>query len=115
MPEFPATAFILGAGLGTRLRPLTDNCPKPLLPIAGQPMVMPALQKLQRAGVKRFIVNTHHCPDTWQAAFPEGKIGTATIEFIYEPTLLETGGGLANIAALLKPEEENLIIWTGDI
>ena len=115
MPEFPATAFILGAGLGTRLRPLTDNCPKPLLPIAGQPMVMPALQKLQRAGVKRFIVNTHHCPDAWQAAFPEGKIGTATIEFIYEPTLLETGGGLANIAALLNPEEENLIIWNGDI
>ncbi len=115
MPEFPSTAFILGAGLGTRLRPLTENCPKPLLPIAGKPMVMPALEKLQRAGIKRFIVNTHHCPEAWSAAFPEGKIGSATIEFVYEPTLLETGGGLANIAALLKPEDENLIIWNGDI
>lgn len=115
MPEFPQTAFILGAGLGTRLRPLTENCPKPLLPIAHQPMVMPALEKLLKAGVKRFIINTHHCPEAWQAAFPEGKIGSATLEFVHEPTLLETGGGLANIARLLKPEDANLIIWNGDI
>lgn len=115
MPEFPSTAFILGAGLGTRLRPLTESCPKPLLPIAGQPMVMPALEKLQRAGIKRFIVNTHHCHEAWSAAFPKGKIGSATIEFIHEPTLLETGGGLANIASLLKAEDENLVIWNGDI
>jgi NDP-sugar pyrophosphorylase family protein len=61
MSNFPRTAFILGAGLGTRLRPLTENCPKPLLPLAGKPMVMQAMDRLIAAGTRRFIINTHHC------------------------------------------------------
>ena len=65
MSDFPRTAFLLGAGLGTRLRPLTENCPKPLLPIGGRPMVVQAMEKLHAAGTRRFIINTHHCPEAW--------------------------------------------------
>ncbi len=115
MTKFPRTAFILGAGLGTRLRPLTENCPKPLLPLQGKPMVFQALEKLEKAGVRRFIINTHHCAEKWEQVFPERKFREATIELVYEPTLLDTGGGLANIARLLQPEDESLIIWNGDI
>ena len=115
MNNFPTTAFILGAGLGQRLRPLTENCPKPLLPIGDQPMVFRAMEKLRQAGVQRFIINTHHCPDVWKQTFPEGTWGTAKVDLVFEPTLLETGGGLANIAQFLTPEDTQLIIWNGDI
>jgi len=115
MPDFPRTAFILGAGLGTRLRPLTANCPKPLLPIGGRPMVLQAMEKLRAAGTRRFLINTHHCPEAWTAAFPEGRFGDAEAKFVHEPVLLETGGGLANIAGLLGEEDHDLVVWNGDI
>lgn len=115
MSDFPKTAFILGAGLGTRLRPLTENCPKPLLLIAGEPMVIKAMEKLRKLGVQRFIINTHHCPGVWKKTFPDPTWNGAKIDLVFEPTLLETGGGLANIAPLLIPEDSHLIIWNGDI
>jgi len=115
MPDFPRTAFILGAGLGTRLRPLTANCPKPLLPIGGRPMVLQTMEKLRAAGTRRFLINTHHCPEAWTAAFPEGRFGDAEAKFVHEPVLLETGGGLANIAGLLGEEDHDLVVWNGDI
>ena len=115
MPDFPRTAFILGAGLGTRLRPLTANCPKPLLPIGGRPMVLQTMEKLRAAGTRRFLINTHHCPEAWTAAFPEGRFGDAEAKFVHEPVMLETGGGLANIAGLLGEEDHDLVVWNGDI
>jgi aminoglycoside/choline kinase family phosphotransferase/choline kinase len=115
MPDFPRTAFLLGAGLGTRLRPLTENCPKPLLPIAGRPMVLQAMEKLRAAGTRRFLINTHHCPEAWTLAFPEGRFGDAEVKLVHEPVLLETGGGLANIAGLLGPDDQDLVVWNGDI
>lgn len=115
MPDFPRTAFLLGAGLGTRLRPLTEHCPKPLLPIAGRPMVLQAMEKLRAAGTRRFLINTHHCPEAWARAFPDGRFGDAEVRLVHEPALLETGGGLANIAGLLGPDDQDLVVWNGDI
>ncbi len=115
MPDFPKTAFILGAGLGTRLRPLTERCPKPLLPLAGRPMVERALTRLYAAGTRRFLINTHHCPEAWTQAFPTGRWQDAEIQFVHEPELLETGGGLANIAKHLTPDDAHLVVWNGDI
>ena len=115
MPDFPRTAFILGAGLGTRLRPLTDDLPKPLLPIGGRPMVLRAMERLRAAGVRRFLVNTHHRPEAWPLAFPDGRFGDAEVRLVHEPVLLETGGGLANIAALLGEDDRDLVVWNGDI
>jgi len=115
MADFPRTAFILGAGLGTRLRPLTERTPKPLLPIGGRPMVERAMQRLFAAGTRRFIINTHHAAEAWTAAFPEGRWREAEVLLAHEPELLETGGGLANVAPLLGPEDRDLVIWNGDI
>ena len=111
----PTTAFILGAGLGTRLRPLTENTPKPLLPIAGRPMVARAMDSLVAAGVRHLIVNTHHRPEAWPAAFPSGEHQGARLTWVHEPELLDTGGGLANIVDRLAPEDAHLFIWNGDI
>jgi NDP-sugar pyrophosphorylase family protein len=108
------TAFILGAGLGMRLRPLTDRCPKPLLEIGGRPIITYTMDHLLGAGVDRFIVNTHHRPEAYLAAFPEGQWRGATVTFRHEPVLLETGGGLKNIEDLLR-QEEAILCYNGDV
>lgn len=109
------TAFLLGAGLGTRLRPLTENCPKPLLPIGGKPMICRAMDSLITLGVKRFIVNTHHAAQVYAEKFPEGNYRGVPVTFVHEPVLLDTGGGLKNIETFLDSSDENLLVYNGDI
>src|SRR5512136_3052134 len=75
------TAFILGAGLGTRLRPLTERCPKPLLEIGGRPIITYAMDHLQSVGVDRFIVNTHHCSEVYLEMFPDRQWRGVPITF----------------------------------
>jgi mannose-1-phosphate guanylyltransferase len=108
------TAFILGAGLGTRLRPLTENCPKPLLPVGGRPIITHIMDRLLGAGVERFIVNTHHCPDAYLKAFPDLQWRGRPIHFRQEPVLLETAGGLKNIEDLLE-EDDAILCHNGDV
>jgi mannose-1-phosphate guanylyltransferase len=108
------TAFILGAGLGMRLRPLTRNCPKPLLPICCRPLITFAMDHCLSIGVERFIVNTHHCAAAYDAAFPDGNWRRAPILFRHEPVLLDTAGGLKNIEELLE-EDETILVYNGDI
>ncbi len=108
------TAFILGAGLGTRLRPLTEECPKPLLPVGGRPLITFAMDHCLSVGVERFIVNTHHCPGAFDRAFPERSWRGWPILFRHEPVLLDTAGGLKNIEDLLD-EDEPLLVYNGDI
>jgi len=108
------TAFILGAGLGTRLRPLTDECPKPLLPVGGRPIITYAMDHLLGVGVDRFVVNTHHRPEAYGTAFPDGSWRGVPITFRHEPVLLDTGGGLKNIEDLLT-DDETLLCYNGDI
>jgi NDP-sugar pyrophosphorylase family protein len=108
------TAFILGAGIGIRLWPLTKNCPKPLLKIGDRPMITYAMDHLLSVGVERFIVNTHHCADAYKQAFTERQWRGRPIQFRYEPVLLDTAGGLKNIEDLLEADER-LLIYNGDI
>jgi mannose-1-phosphate guanylyltransferase len=108
------TAFILGAGLGTRLRPLTERCPKPLLEVGGRPIITYAMDHLRNAGVDRFIVNTHHCPEVYAEKFPDGEWRGVPITFRHEPVLLDTAGGLKNIEDLLE-EDETIICYNGDV
>lgn len=108
------TAFILGAGLGTRLRPLTENCPKPLLPIHGRPLITFAMDHCLSIGVGRFIVNTHHCAAAYGETFPDRRWRETPILFRHEPILLDTAGGLKNIEDLLE-EEETILVYNGDI
>jgi len=108
------TAFILGAGLGTRLRPLTERIPKPLLEIGGGPIITYAMVHLLNVGVDRFIVNTHHCPKVYSEKFPDGQWRGVPITFRHEPILLETAGGLKNIEDLLE-EDEVILCYNGDV
>jgi mannose-1-phosphate guanylyltransferase len=111
-------AFILGAGLGTRLRPLTDLLPKPLLPVFHRPLVSFALDQCLEAGISSFAVNVHHLPHAWREAFPSLINGQPSyqgfpLRLFYEPVLLETGGGLKNIAEWI--EGDPLLIYNADI
>ncbi len=108
------TAFILGAGMGTRLLPLTQRIPKPLLEIRGRPIITYAMDHLIKAGVDRFIINTHHCAEIYAEKFPDREWRGVPIIFRYEPILLETAGGLKNIEDLLE-EDEAILCYNGDI
>jgi mannose-1-phosphate guanylyltransferase len=108
------TAFILGAGLGMRLRPLTEACPKPLLPVNGRPIITYAMDHLLAAGVERFIINTHHCAHMYRQYFPDGCWRGSPIIFRHEPVLLDTAGGLKNIEDLLK-HDTSLLVYNGDV
>jgi mannose-1-phosphate guanylyltransferase len=108
------TAFILGAGLGMRLRPLTERCPKPLLEIKGRPVITYTMGHLMKNGVDRFIINTHHCPEVYMEKFPEKLWRGVPIIFRYEPVLLDTAGGLKNIEDLLE-DDEAILCYNGDV
>jgi len=106
-------AFVLGAGLGTRLRPLTDHLPKPLIPVFHRPLITYAFDHLLQAGVREFIVNTHHLPAKYAEAFPNSLYKNAPVTFRHEPVLLETAGGIANIAELVR--DAPFLVYNGDI
>ena len=101
-------AFILGAGLGNRLRPLTDRLPKPLVPLFHRPLAEWVMEACARAGIARFAINTHHLPEAWS-----GFDSERDVTLFHEPVLLETGGGLKNIAAWVS--DDALLIHNGDI
>ena len=108
------TAFVLGAGLGTRLRPLTERLPKPLLEIGGRPIISYAMDHLRNVGVDRFIVNTHHCPEAYAERFFDKQWRGVPIIFRHEPVLLDTAGGLKNIEDLLE-EDETIFCYNVDV
>lgn len=106
-------AFLLGAGLGTRLRPLTDSLPKPLIPVFHRPLITHALDHCIDAGILEFAINTHHLPAMWEEFFPERSYRGHRLEFFHEPDLLETGGGIKNIEAWIG--NEPILVYNGDI
>ena len=107
---------MLAAGLGTRLRPLTENLPKPLVPIGLKPLITFAFDHLiADLGVEEFIVNTHHCADAYVGAFPTGEYRGRPLRFRHEPVLLDSAGGIRNIADLLDPGAGTLMVYNGDI
>ena len=106
-------AFLLGAGLGTRLQPLTETLPKPLIPFANRPLITHALDHCLQAGITDFAINTHHLHETWDRFFPNGKYRDANLTFFHEPELLETGGGIKNIADWIKGDP--VLVYNGDI
>jgi MurNAc alpha-1-phosphate uridylyltransferase len=110
--------MLLAAGLGTRLRPLTDNTPKPLINVGGEPMILRTLRLLKQAGIHNVVINTHylgHLIETTVRAHNPGL----TIHFSYEPELLETGGGLKKALPLLGTEPflvtNSDAVWLEDV
>jgi len=116
-------AFVLGAGLGTRLRPLTNHHPKPLIPVANRPLIEYAFDHLLSVGVESLVVNTHWCAEAYATAFPEGaKSAERTgpsyrgvpLTFRHEwPEVLETAGGIKNVEDLLQAG--TFWVYNGDI
>lgn len=106
-------AFVLGAGLGTRLRRLTERRPKPLIPLAGRPLITHAFDHLIEAGVRRIAINTHHCAGCYDASFPGGRYREVPLYFRHEPVLLETGGGIRNLEDHLGGAP--FIVYNGDL
>jgi NDP-sugar pyrophosphorylase family protein len=108
------TAFVLGAGLGARLRPLTNVCPKPLIPVCNKPLIAWSFDHLLAHGVERFVVNTHWRAEVFAQEFPKGVYKGAPISFRHEaPDVLETAGGIKNVEDLLG--NEPFIVYNGDI
>jgi len=112
MPSI-AQAFVLGAGLGARLRPLTDDRPKPLIPIFQKPLITFALDHLIDIGIKSFVINTHRLPEVFARAFPENSYSGRSVKLVNEPVLLETGGGIKNVEADLGAEP--FLTYSGDV
>ncbi len=105
--------MILAAGRGERLRPLTDHTPKPLLPVAGEPLIVHQLRWLERAGIRDVVVNLHHLGESIAAALGTGGDLGVHITYSREETLLETGGGIVHARPLLG--DAPFIVVAGDI
>lgn len=94
--------MILAAGRGERMRPLTDHAPKPLLPVAGQPLIAHHLQALRAAGIVDLVINTGHLGERLPAALGDGRDWGVRISYSPEPPdALETGGGIFQALPLL--------------
>lgn len=86
-------AFLLCAGVGSRLRPITDHVPKCLVPICGEPLLAIWLRMLDRAGIERFLINTHHKAEAVERFVADHPL-RERIDLVNEPELLGTGGSL---------------------
>lgn len=104
-------AMILAAGLGTRLRPLTLELPKPLVWVGDRPAIAHVAARLAAAGIEDIVINTHHRADAFSEAMLARVPGRLSI--VTEAEILGTGGGVANAAALLGGGD--VVVWNGDI
>jgi len=105
--------FLMAGGFGTRLRPLTDDCPKPLLKVGEKPILEDILDGFLRAGFQRFFISTHYLPKMIRDHFGDGERWGASITYIHEEVPLGTGGALS----LLPKDEitEPLVMMNGDL
>lgn len=106
-------AFLLAAGLGTRLRPLTDEIPKPLVLLAGESLISRNLKLLKKIDCSRVVVNTHYLAHKLDEYIGDGSAWGMEILTRHETSLLDTGGGLKNCINLLRGEF--FITWNSDV
>ena len=109
--HLPLSAVIMAGGFGTRLRPLTNNLPKPLLPIGGRPIMELIVEQLRDAGIRQFIVTTHYLPEKIMKHFGDGRSFGIDITYISEDTPLGTAGALG----LIEHPNRPLLVINGDI
>ncbi len=86
--------FIMAGGFGTRLRPLTDNCPKPMLKVGNKPILETVIKSFIKSGFSNFYISTHYMPDQIQDHFGNGSDLGVNITYVHEETPLGTGGAL---------------------
>lgn len=107
-------AMILAAGRGDRMRPLTDKCPKPLLAVAGKPLIVWHIERLAAAGIEDIVINHAHLGGMIEAALGDGRPWGVRIRYSPEPPgALETAGGIRQALPLLG--QDPFLVINGDI
>jgi NDP-sugar pyrophosphorylase family protein len=106
--------MLLAAGLGTRLQPLTDLRPKPIVPVANRPLAAFAMDHLAHSGVHTIVANTHPRPDEVESALKAACPRGIELRFSRETTLLGTGGGLRQARPLFGDSQSSVIVVNGD-
>jgi mannose-1-phosphate guanylyltransferase len=104
------SAIVLCAGFGTRLRPLTDELPKPLVPVGERSILEHALASLARAGLPRVVLNVHHLPEVFARSVAHLQ---PNVQVVVEPEIRGTAGGVAGARGLLQSGP--VLVWNGDI
>jgi mannose-1-phosphate guanylyltransferase len=104
--------MLLGAGLGTRLRPITYEVPKPMVPVLGEPVIGHILRLLKRHGFEQVIANLHYYPDMIRDRFGDGSEYGVELSYSFEQELLGTAGGVRNVRDFVG--EEAFLIISGD-
>ena len=111
-PEQDAWVFLMAGGFGTRLRPLTDDCPKPMLHIGGRPILEAILERFIAAGFRRFFISVHYLADRIKEHFGDGSRWGVVLNYIEEELPLGTGGALG-----LLPDtgDRPVLLMNGDV
>lgn len=109
--ELPLKAVVMAGGFGTRLHPLTEETPKPMLPVGGRPLLEHVIDQLRACGIRRVNLATHYLADTISDHFGDGSRFGIEIDYVNEEQPLGTAGALA----LLEHSDEPLLVINGDI
>jgi dTDP-glucose pyrophosphorylase/CBS domain-containing protein len=107
----PVEAMVMAGGLGTRLRPLTDKIPKPMLPVGGRPLLETIVLRLREAGIRKVYLTTHYMPEIIVDYFGDGGKWGVDIAYLHEEEPLGTAGALG----LLRQPTSPLLVINGDI
>jgi len=108
----PNLMVIMAGGLGQRLRPYTENCPKPLLPVAGKPMLQHIIERAREEGFQRFVIAVHYLGHMIEEHFGDGSSLQVEIEYLREEKPLGTAGAMALLAP--RPDEP-FVVSNGDV
>lgn len=109
--ELSLQAVIMAGGLGTRLRPLTEDLPKPMLLIGGKPLMERIIEQLRQVGIRRVNVTTHYMPEKIVEYFGDGRAFGVELNYVNEDRPLGTGGALG----LMPVPPETMLVMNGDI
>jgi mannose-1-phosphate guanylyltransferase len=107
-------AVVLVGGFGTRMRPLTDEVPKPMLPIVHRPMIVRLIERLGQAGVTDVVLALGFRPEPFASAFPDDRLGDVRVHYAVEPEPLDTAGAIA-FAARSFGIDSTFVVANGDI
>jgi dTDP-glucose pyrophosphorylase len=109
--ELPVSAVVMAGGKGTRMRPLTESLPKPMLPVGDRPVMEHVLEQLQSAGISHVSITTHYMPEAIEQHFGDGRRFGVEIDYVNEKEPLGTAGSLG----LLKAPKGPLLVINGDV
>ena len=110
-PHLPVRAVVMAGGYGRRLRPLTEEVPKPMLPVGGRPLLETTLDRLRQAGIQRCTLTTHYLGDQIRAHFGDGASIGMELGYVEEHSPLGTAGALR----LVESAQEPLLMMNGDV